>query len=73
MKVKDLIEKLQQFDPELMVVRDGYEGGVEEATYAEEVSIALNVNEAWYYGSHELIYQGEEQPGHQVAQAIRIY
>ena len=28
MKVKELIEKLQEFDPELRVVRPGYEGGV---------------------------------------------
>ena len=30
MKVKELIELLSQLDPELMVVRSGYEGGVDE-------------------------------------------
>ena len=32
MKVKELIEKLSQLDPELMVVVRGYEGGVDEVS-----------------------------------------
>ena len=47
MKVKDLIEKLQAVDPELMVVRDGYEGGVPEVGYVVVEEVALNVNEEW--------------------------
>lgn len=73
MKVKDLIEKLQGFDPELMVVRDGYEGGVTEANYADEVKIALNVNKEWYYGEHDALHSDDEHEGHERAQAVRIY
>jgi hypothetical protein len=29
MKVKDLIEKLQAFDSELLVMVEGYEGGID--------------------------------------------
>ena len=32
MKVKELIEKLSQLDPELMVVVRGYEGGMDIVT-----------------------------------------
>lgn len=55
MKVKDLIEALQTLDPELMVVRAGYEGGVTEIDHVNIIRVALNVNEAWYYGEHEEI------------------
>ena len=60
MKVKDLIEKLQAVDPELMVVRDGYEGGVTEVVYVVVEGVALNVNEVWYYGEHETLYADEK-------------
>ena len=55
MKVKDLIEALQKLDPELMVVRVGYEGGVTEINQVTITRVALNVNEEWYYGEHEEI------------------
>ena len=55
MKVKELIEKLQALDPELMVVRDGYEGGVCEVIEVSSKTVALNVNTAWYYGDHEIL------------------
>ena len=55
MKVKDLIEKLKEFDPDLMVVRAGYEGGVTEINHISTIEVALNVNEEWYYGEHEQI------------------
>lgn len=55
MKVKDLIEKLKELDPDLMVVRAGYEGGVTEIDHLSIIEVALNVNEEWYYGEHEQI------------------
>ena len=55
MKVGELIERLQALDPELMVVRPGYEGGVTEVTNINAIVVALNVNEEWYYGEHEQI------------------
>ena len=53
MKVKELIEKLKSCDPELMVVVNGYEGGVNEAENAAQVKIKLDKNPEWYYGTHE--------------------
>jgi len=53
MKIKELIEKLQQFDPELMVVVDGYEGGYDDPIVGPVKKLKLNANEEWYYGNHE--------------------
>ena len=60
MKVKELIEVLSQLDPELMVVRSGYEGGVDEVTDYGLCDIELNVNTAWYYGKHEILVKGDK-------------
>jgi hypothetical protein len=56
MKVKELIEKLQAFDPELEVFVDGYEGGYDTPQEPFRSPIKLNVHgeNEWYYGSHEL-------------------
>jgi hypothetical protein len=60
MNVKQLIEKLSAYDPETMVIVSGYEGGVNEAEYAGDVKIKLNVNTEWYYGKHEVADRDDE-------------
>jgi len=59
MKIKQLIEQLQQFDPEAMAVVAGYEGGYNEISEAGTIRLNLNVNEEWYYGKHEIDNEGE--------------
>lgn len=57
MLVKALILRLQECDQEAMVVVDGYEGGVTELrNIRDSVEIALDVNEASYYGEHECVF-----------------
>lgn len=53
MKVKELIQRLAQFDPEALVIVNGYEGGLCEIAGCRQLKIKLNVNTAWYYGPHE--------------------
>lgn len=53
MTVKQLIEQLQQLDPNLHVFTAGYEGGYNDVYVSEEMEIALDVHEEWYYGKHE--------------------
>ena len=60
MKVKELIEKLQRYNPEQMVVISGYEGGYDAVDEINEMKIKLNVNKAWYYGKHEIVDDGED-------------
>lgn len=54
MNVKQLIEKLSTYDPEMMVIVSGYEGGVTEVTEIDKRKIKLNVNTEWWYGKHEV-------------------
>lgn len=53
MLVEELIQQLQALDPKLPVIRNGYEGGYCDIERIDTTKIALNVNEAWYYGPHE--------------------
>lgn len=56
MNVKDLIEKLSQYNPETLVVVSGYEGGVTETFVVSENEVSLNVydeSESWC-GEHEI-------------------
>lgn len=55
MKVKDLIEKLSKLDPELMLVKSGYEGGMTDVTGLGLCRVRLNVNKEWWQGPHELL------------------
>ena len=59
MTVGELIQKLQEYDPETMVVVNGYEGGVNACSSCKEESIKLGVNSEWYYGNHEIVHNGE--------------
>jgi len=56
MKVQQLIEMLQKFDPELPVFVDGYEGGYDTPQIPFQSPMKLNVHgeNEWYYGKHEL-------------------
>ena len=53
MNVGQLIERLRELDPNMMVVRAGYEGGLTEIGFVNTIEALLNVNEEWYYGEHE--------------------
>jgi hypothetical protein len=53
MKVKELIDELKKMDPEKFIVRAGYEGGYLDVSEIHEIRLKLNVNNKWYYGTHE--------------------
>jgi hypothetical protein len=61
MKVSELIEQLKAFDPDLMVVVDGYEGGVDEPEPPVEILLKLNVHKDWYYGKHDAAHATDEE------------
>lgn len=58
MKVKELIESLQRQDQDARVVIRGYEGGVDDVSGSDAVTIAVDVHEEWYYGKHETVTEG---------------
>lgn len=60
MNVRELIEELKQYDPETMVVINGYEGGYSEVKEMSVVDLMKNINKEWYYGPHELAMTKED-------------
>jgi len=62
MTVQELITQLQQLDPNIRVFRHGYEGGYHDVSYiSPEEEIALNVNDSWYFGSHEKVRELDKE------------
>jgi hypothetical protein len=54
MKVKELIQKLSELDPELNIFTQGYEGGFKDIDSSlPEIDVYLNVHEEWWYGPHD--------------------
>ncbi len=75
MKIKDLIKELQKHDPEMQVIRSGYEGGVDFVSKIQCYEVALDVNGDWWYGKHEIIthdLQREELRNYEKTQAVLI-
>lgn len=55
MKVKNLIEELHKLDPELVVVRPGYEGGYHKIERFVIEDMVENYYKEWWYGPHEAV------------------
>ena len=72
MTVAELIRILETHPPDLRVMADGYEGGVDDlkATLVFAKDVRLNVNKAWYYGRHEEMFEGDELGGYEVVHAL---
>lgn len=72
MTVSELIEVLEKLPKDDMVVVRGYEGGVDEIVELEQARIALNVNEEWSYGAHELLDPRDNADGDDIVRAIYL-
>jgi hypothetical protein len=73
MTAKELIEALQQLDPETRIFTVGYEGGLNDAELPERVhDIALDVYDQWYYGKHEYLdhRRMEDKSKHAIVKGI---
>jgi len=58
MTVRELIESLSRIeDQDIRVMVKGYEGGYNDLIMIDNTpaTIALDVNEEWYYGAHERV------------------
>lgn len=75
MTVQELITQLQQLDPNTKVFRHGYEGGYDDVNNISlEVEMALDVNDSWYFGSHEKVddLDKEELEGKTIVKGVVI-
>jgi hypothetical protein len=59
--VKELREKLAEYQDDMRVVVNGYEGGVDDDLTVVEVRLKLNVHNEWYYGDHEILTEGFDE------------
>jgi hypothetical protein len=53
MTAKELIEALQQLDPETRIFTHGYEGGYCDAEVSLPMEMALNIHKEDWMGPHE--------------------
>jgi hypothetical protein len=73
MTVRQLIEVLQKVeDQDLRIMVSGYEGGFNDLeTQANNIRfMTLDVNNKWYYGSHEVVTRFDTGFEHQIVKAI---
>lgn len=79
MTVKELIESLSKIqDQNITVMVRGYKGGVDDIIIANAidintpaiVNVALNVNDEWYYGRHEVRNFDHQYKGREIVNAI---
>jgi hypothetical protein len=52
MTIKQLIEKLKQYPPDMRVIISGYEDGYNDISNIEEKEIAIDIISDWYNGQH---------------------
>ncbi len=60
MTVKELIQRLAQYPPELRVVVQGYETGFNNITTLQQVPLRENPDAAWYDGEYDADESGGE-------------
>ena len=73
MTVRQLIEVLQKVDDkDTRIMVSGYEGGFNDLeTQANSIQdMMLDVNEEWYYGSHEIVDPFRDLDEYQIVKAI---
>lgn len=60
MKVKDLIDRLNTFPPDLQVLVQGYENGYDGVVRIEKISVAKNIDAADYDGEYDNSEKNDE-------------
>ena len=73
MTIKELIEVLSTIeDQDIRVMVTGYEGGVDDIENLTPaiVNVALNVNNKWWDGSHEVISEDHTYTDKEIVKAI---
>ena len=55
---QELIDELQNYPKDMMVVISGYEGGYNDMSELETIRLNLNSSEGWWSGSHKEAKKG---------------
>jgi uncharacterized coiled-coil DUF342 family protein len=67
MKIKELIEQLKKYDPEMLVVVNGYEGGRDDINIIKEEILIEEENNSWYDGKYSYF----EEKSHNLDHAVK--
>ena len=59
MTIKELIEKLQQFDSNKQIVVEGYESGYDDIQVIKEQQVVVQKDCAWWDGNYQLADEGQ--------------
>jgi hypothetical protein len=63
MKIKELIEQLKKYDPEMLVVVRGYESGWDDIDIIkEQILIEWEYNDSWYEGKYSYFEEKQDKP-----------
>ena len=62
MKIKELIEQLKKYDPEMLVVVKGYESGWDDIKKIKEQILIEWENDSWYEGKYSYFEEKEDNP-----------
>jgi hypothetical protein len=63
MKIKELIEQLKKYDPEMLVVARGYESGWDDIDIIkEQILIEWEYNDSWYDGKYSYFQEKQNNP-----------
>ena len=62
MKIKELVEQLKKYDPEMLVVVRGYEGGWDDIEKIKEKILIEWENNSWYEGKYSYFEEKEDNP-----------
>jgi hypothetical protein len=73
MKVKDVIRMLEDIDPELEVMLEGYEGGYKQFSYTiapADYALDAYTDAVWWYGPHERVEYVDNVEKHTVVKGV---
>jgi len=62
MKIKELIEQLKKYDPEMLVVARGYESGWDDINIIKEQILIEEENNSWYEGKYSYFEEKKDNP-----------
>lgn len=69
MTVEQLIQALNNYPPNMLVYVRGYEGGVDDVDFIEEIQVERDYYEEEWYGKHNKVYEVENINGIQITKS----
>ena len=72
MRVEELIKRLSECDPNLLVVVSGYEGGETEVVSTKGIRLTPNSATGWWEGEFETADRWNVADGEKIIPAVKV-